>query len=181
MQRALTLRTGLAVSLALEDFSPVLKGHVQIKWPNDIIVDGKKLCGIITEADAGTVHIGIGVNVCQTEFPPALEKKATSVSIASCATVEPQARFNLLEKILVRLHSELEAQGEAAPENGDWRSRIEERLYKKVERASFAKGAAGSGSIVSGVISGIGPEGELLLLPEGADKPIAFFSGELFG
>jgi BirA family biotin operon repressor/biotin-[acetyl-CoA-carboxylase] ligase len=181
MQKALTLRTGLAVSLALEDFSPVLKGRVQIKWPNDIIVDGKKLCGIITEADAGTVHIGIGVNVCQTEFPPALEKKATSVSIASCAAIEPQARFGLLEKILVRLHSELEAQGETAPENRDWRSRIEERLYKKVEQASFAKGAAGSGSIVSGVISGIGPEGELLLLPEGADRPLAFFSGELFG
>jgi BirA family biotin operon repressor/biotin-[acetyl-CoA-carboxylase] ligase len=181
MLRALTLRTGLAVSLALEDFSPVLKGRVQIKWPNDIIVDGKKLCGIITEADAGTVHIGIGVNVCQTEFPPALEKKATSVSIASCAAIEPKTRFGLLEKILARLHSELEAQGQAAPESGDWRSRIEERLYKKVEQASFAKGAADSGSIINGVISGIGPEGELLLLPEGADKPLAFFSGELFG
>jgi BirA family biotin operon repressor/biotin-[acetyl-CoA-carboxylase] ligase len=187
MQRALTLRTGLAVSLALEDFSPVLKGRVQIKWPNDIIVDGKKLCGIITEADAGTVHIGIGVNVCQTEFPPALEKKAISVSIASCAAVDPQTRFSLLEKILTRLYSELEAQEQSAAGSGGWHCRIEERLYKKGEYASFAKGAAGSGSIVRGVISGIGPEGELLLLPEGADKlgkpskPLAFFSGELFG
>jgi BirA family biotin operon repressor/biotin-[acetyl-CoA-carboxylase] ligase len=120
----------------------------------------------------------------QTEFPPTLEKKATSVSIASCAAIEPQARYSLLEKILVRLHSELEAQGEAEQESGDWRSRVEERLYKKAERASFAKGAADSGSIVTGVISGIGPDGELLLLPEGADKPgkpLAFFSGELFG
>jgi BirA family biotin operon repressor/biotin-[acetyl-CoA-carboxylase] ligase len=181
MQRALTLRTGLAVSLALEDFSPVLKGRVQIKWPNDIVVDRKKICGIITEADAGTVHIGIGVNVCQKEFSPALEKKATSVSIASCAAVDPQTRFSLLEKILVRLYSELETQGQAAVKTGGWHSRIEERLYKKGEYASFAKGAADSGSIVSGVISGIGPEGELLLLLEDADKPLSFFSGELFG
>jgi BirA family biotin operon repressor/biotin-[acetyl-CoA-carboxylase] ligase len=181
MHRALTLRTGLAVSLALEDFSPVLKGHVQIKWPNDIIVDGKKICGIITEADTGTVHIGIGVNVCQTEFPTALKNKATSVSIASRAAVDPQARFGLLEKILFSLHFELEAQGQAATGSEVWHSRIEERLFRKGEYATFAKGAADSGSIVHGLISGIGPEGELLLLPEGADKPLSFFSGELFG
>ncbi|MDR2953365.1 MAG: biotin--[acetyl-CoA-carboxylase] ligase [Treponema sp.] len=177
---ALTLRTGLAVCLALEDFCPVLKNRMRIKWPNDIMADGKKVCGIITEADTGTAHIGIGVNVCQTEFPPALADKAASLCLASNAAIDPKARFSLLEKILARLHSELTVQEDAASESG-WHCLVEERLYKKGTNAVFAKGAADTSSTVSGIISGIGPDGELLLLPEGADKPLSLYSGEFTG
>ena len=57
---------------------------VQIKWPNDIIVNKKKVCGILTEmALDGTaikyVVIGVGINVNQKEFIPNLKDKATSL------------------------------------------------------------------------------------------------------
>lgn len=179
--RALTLRAGLAVCLAIEDFFPVLKGRVRIKWPNDIMADSKKICGIITEADAGTARVGIGVNVAQTTFPPHLQHKAASVSLASGADIDPQARFALLELILSGIFAELHESCDAAADNGaiGWRSRIEDRLYKKGGRAAFIQGAAESGLLIKGTLLGIGNDGELLLLPEGADRPEAFFSGEL--
>jgi BirA family biotin operon repressor/biotin-[acetyl-CoA-carboxylase] ligase len=77
---ALTLRAGLAVSLAIEDFLPSLQGTVLVKWPNDIIIKSKKTAGILCEAYDGNVHIGIGVNVTQNIFPEQLKEKATSLS-----------------------------------------------------------------------------------------------------
>lgn len=66
-----------AVSLALIDFlDPFLPNHckLQIKWPNDIYVDTKKICGILISNQIkgehmGTSIIGIGLNVNQTQFP----------------------------------------------------------------------------------------------------------------
>ncbi len=58
-----------------------------IKWPNDILVDEKKVCGILAEsADTPlgrAVVVGIGINLTQNAFPPELEKIATSVEAAT--------------------------------------------------------------------------------------------------
>lgn len=59
---------------------------IQIKWPNDIVLNRKKLCGILTEMSAEIDHInyvmiGVGVNVNQDAFPEELEDKATSLKI----------------------------------------------------------------------------------------------------
>lgn len=59
-----------------------------IKWPNDIVVKGKKICGILTEmsAERGYIHyvvIGVGVNVRQQEFPTEMADKATCLD-AEC-------------------------------------------------------------------------------------------------
>ena len=176
--RALTLRTGLAVSLAIEDFAPALAGSVFIKWPNDIVIDmpaaGGKAAGILAEADGGNVHIGIGVNVGQKQFPDFLRDKATSISLA--AGREIADRYALLEKILTRLHAEIAAAG-----GGDsrWRERIEARLYHKGRPVCFAAGPADSPQTVTGVLAGIGPGGELLLMPDGGAEPLSFTTGEL--
>jgi len=167
--RALTLRTGLAVSLAIEDFTPALAGRVFIKWPNDVLIDEKKAVGILAEADGGNVHVGIGVNVGQREFPDFLRNKATSISIAAGIEIADNGRYALLEKILIRLH-------EGA---GDWRERIESRLYQKGRHVHFAAGPADSPKIVHGILSGIGPEGELLLMPDGGMETASFTTGEL--
>jgi len=173
--RALTLRAGLALSLAIEDFAPVLAGRVLIKWPNDILIAGSayKLVGILAEADGGAVHIGIGVNVAQKQFPDFLRNKAVSISLVINREIANEERFTLLEKILVRLYNEIETVG------ADWKSRIESRLYKKGEQISFAEGAADSGKIVSGILTGIGPGGELLITPSGGGEPRSFTAGEL--
>ncbi len=83
----LTAWTAVAVCRAIEQVSDI---HPDIKWPNDVLVDGKKLCGILTElgleAETGAlsyVVVGMGTNVSQTrqDFGPELENIATSLSI----------------------------------------------------------------------------------------------------
>jgi BirA family biotin operon repressor/biotin-[acetyl-CoA-carboxylase] ligase len=179
---ALTLRTGLAVSLAVESFAPPLAGLVRIKWPNDVLIllppGARKAAGILAEAVGGLAFIGIGVNVFQNKFPPELERKAVSLSrslreLGLEGMEEDRAsRFGLLELILDRLHREIEG---ALP----WRKRLDERLYLKGEMVRFRAGPADSGEIAAGKLLGIGPGGELLILPNGQSEPQAFTAGEL--
>jgi BirA family biotin operon repressor/biotin-[acetyl-CoA-carboxylase] ligase len=168
---ALTLRTGLAVCIAVEDFAPSLVGKLQIKWPNDILTGGKKLSGILCEADGGIVHIGIGINFAQKIFPEPLRAKATSISLATGMDFESDKRFTLLEKILLSLYGELE--------RSDWKSRLEQRLYKKNENVIFIEGTADSAEQVRGRLFGIGEDGELLIIPDGEKEPRSFITGEL--
>jgi len=173
---ALTLRVGLATALAIEDFAPPLSGTVKIKWPNDIMIGNGKAAGILTQADEGNVHIGIGINVGQKEFPDFLKNKATSIGLALGRDIACEERFTLLEKILFRLHGELETR-EPETDEKSWISRLEQRLYKKGEQISFMEGAADSGNLVTGRLAGIGSEGELLI--EGESGTRAFIAGEL--
>ena len=176
MPPALTLRTGLAVSLAIEDIAPALAGgSVRIKWPNDVMINGRKAAGILTEADGKTVFIGVGVNVAQEEFPAQYRSKAGSI-IHSFPALTENARFDLLEKILSRLYAEIE---NPTAESQTWRERLLERLYKKGESVTFAEGAADSEDLVEGILSGLGPDGELLIIPKGEEKERSFITGEL--
>ena len=202
---ALTLRVGLALSLAIEDFAPVLIGSLMIKWPNDVMLCGVgkaraakaqaagkaqaakaqaagKAAGILTEAEGGNVFIGIGVNVTQKRFPVHLREKATSLCLAvNNATgggIFGGDKFALLEKILARLYDEAGTVNGAFP-RVDWKSRVEARLYKKGEQVCFAEGAADSGKIVTGILAGLGPSGELLITPNGETETRSFTTGEL--
>ena len=76
----LPLVVGLAV---IEGLSPLLpKGRSpRLKWPNDVLVDGRKLAGILCERHGDTVIVGLGVNVKQREFAPEIAEKATSLSL----------------------------------------------------------------------------------------------------
>jgi BirA family transcriptional regulator, biotin operon repressor / biotin---[acetyl-CoA-carboxylase] ligase len=173
---ALTLRTGLAVSLAVEDLAPALTGGpVRIKWPNDVMINARKAAGILTETDGKIVYIGVGINVAQQEFPEEYRSKAGSI-IHSFSGLAENARFDLLEKILSRFYEEIENQ---SAKNDAWRERLLNRLYKKGETVSFAEGAADSEKIVEGVLSGLGPGGELLIIPKGEEKARSFITGEL--
>jgi len=172
--QALTLRAGLAISLAVEDFAPSLRGKVKVKWPNDIMIESKKAAGILCEAAGGTVHIGAGINVAQKEFPAHLREKAVSIALAAKRDIAPGERFLLLEKILARLYDEL-----ALSSDKSWKFRLEERLYKKDEQVIFIEGEAGSGREVRGRLAGIGDGGELLILTEGETQPRSFVTGEL--
>lgn len=76
-----TLVMGLAVTWACRKLYGIEAG---IKWPNDVVVNGKKLCGILTEMSAemtavNYVVIGTGINVNEKEFPEELREKATSL------------------------------------------------------------------------------------------------------
>ncbi len=80
----LTMLSSVAVCEALRD----LGVDALIKWPNDVFVGGRKICGILNEmeTDGGKVRfvilgIGLNVNVRREEFPPDIREKATSVAV----------------------------------------------------------------------------------------------------
>lgn len=171
---AITLRAGIAVSHAVENYAVQLKGNVTVKWPNDIMIGNKKAAGILCEASSeGIVHIGIGVNFAQKQFPPSIEKKAASIAIAAGIDIAPNERFVLLEKILASFYCELAATQESL------KSRLEQRLYKKNEKVIFIEGAAGSGKEITGILCGITETGELLIKVDGEQEERSFITGEL--
>ena len=81
----LTLVMARSVACAIEKTTGLRTG---IKWPNDIVINGKKVCGILTEmsAEQDYIHyvvIGVGINVGLQEFPRELLDKATSLQAES--------------------------------------------------------------------------------------------------
>jgi BirA family biotin operon repressor/biotin-[acetyl-CoA-carboxylase] ligase len=87
----LSLVGGLAVADALAAVAAV---PARIRWPNDLLVDGRKVCGILAEASSdgtGRLHhviLGIGVNLAQTAFPDALAGRATSLRLVTGRVLE---------------------------------------------------------------------------------------------
>ena len=94
----MTLVAGLAVAKACRSF---LEIETKIKWPNDIVSDGRKLCGILTEMSSEIdyiryVVIGIGINVLNQSFPDEIKDVATSLLLEKG---EPVKRAGLIEAI----------------------------------------------------------------------------------
>jgi BirA family biotin operon repressor/biotin-[acetyl-CoA-carboxylase] ligase len=97
------LAAGCAVAEALEGAAGVA---ASLKWPNDVLVAGRKLAGILAEAVAGApplVVLGIGVNVSQreTDWPPDLAARAQSLA----GLAAPVTRRELLTAVLARLNA----------------------------------------------------------------------------
>ena len=95
----LTLIAALAVSKAISEKTGQEAG---IKWPNDIVLNGKKVCGILTEMSAqldyiNHVVIGIGINVKNKSFPKEIEQVATSILMETGQHVN---RAELIEAVL---------------------------------------------------------------------------------
>jgi BirA family transcriptional regulator, biotin operon repressor / biotin---[acetyl-CoA-carboxylase] ligase len=102
----LSLATGLAVADAVREIDPALQSD--LKWPNDLLLDSKKFCGILAEMNAEATQvrhivIGIGLNVNQASFPAGLRDQATSLRIVSGSA---RARVELTAALLKSLHRE---------------------------------------------------------------------------
>ncbi|MFZ0479060.1 MAG: biotin--[acetyl-CoA-carboxylase] ligase [Terriglobales bacterium] len=79
----LSLAAGLAVRAAVLEVAQLA---VDLKWPNDLLIGGKKFCGILTEMNAEATRVrylvvGVGINVNQTKFPGELRPIATSLRL----------------------------------------------------------------------------------------------------
>src|ERR1700692_533896 len=82
----LSLAAGLAVREAIVEIDP--RVNLDLKWPNDVLIAGKKVCGILTEMNAEAtrvryVVVGMGINVNHANFPKELEGAATSLLLAT--------------------------------------------------------------------------------------------------
>ena len=155
-----TLVAGLSVARALKALCGL---DVKIKWPNDVVAGGRKLCGILSEmsAEMSGIHylvIGIGINVNTEQFPEELRDKATSLYLETGKKMQ-RARiigkcmecfeedFSLFEKTMDL--SLLKDQYEALLVNKDEKVKVLER------DASYV-----------GTARGIDREGELLVEKE---------------
>lgn len=84
----LTAMAGVATRRAIEQVSGVAAG---IKWVNDLVCDGKKLCGILVEWCGSAAIIGIGINCNTVDFPQELRETATSLRLLTGRDFAPEA------------------------------------------------------------------------------------------
>lgn len=168
----LTLLCGLATAEAIKAETGLSAG---IKWPNDILINGKKAVGVLTEMDCemSEVHFvipGIGINVNTASFPPEIADIATSLYLECGKTV---SRRRLVHKVLERL----EEHYETFLRTGSFTAMLEDyrkhciTLGKEVHvlgREPFFAEALD-----------ITPEGELLVRRADNGKEEVVFSGEV--
>jgi BirA family biotin operon repressor/biotin-[acetyl-CoA-carboxylase] ligase len=122
----LSLTAGVAVAEALASAAGLAP---RLKWPNDVLVDGRKVAGILLEsrlssalaASAPIVALGIGINVAQRAFPPELAEQATSVRLAGGGDLDRDVLLVALLEALDRWRARLEREG-FAPVRTRWRS-----------------------------------------------------------
>jgi BirA family biotin operon repressor/biotin-[acetyl-CoA-carboxylase] ligase len=89
-----TLALGLAVSEAIHKVTDLA---CDLRWPNDVLIGGKKCCGILTQLDRPAVIAGIGINVNHAAFPDEISQVATSLRIASGRT---HSREHIIAELL---------------------------------------------------------------------------------
>ena len=88
-----TIVAALAMTKAMEKITGM---EIRIKWPNDVVLNGKKVCGILTEmsAELEEIHyiiVGIGINANTESFPEDIQDRATSIYLESGKKVERAA------------------------------------------------------------------------------------------
>lgn len=160
----LTLASAVAVAETVE---PFLRPPPEIKWPNDILVAGKKLAGILTESSCEgdrvlfvIVGIGVNLNFPREAMPEAIRERATSLMIATGRRVDRSDFARQLIHNLDRCYGDLNENGFADVARR-WESYF--RLKGKKVRVESSGGA------VHGKAVGIDGEGALLLEEEGGE------------
>ncbi|MEW7279439.1 biotin--[acetyl-CoA-carboxylase] ligase [Aquimarina sp. 2201CG1-2-11] len=154
----ISMVTSLAVFDVLKDF---MVSKVSVKWPNDILSDRQKICGILIEnivknGSLVGVIIGIGLNVNQTEFDQL--PMAGSLKKIVGKNFDVNEVFNLLLKKIEKRFSELRVANYQLIKN-----EYESILFRKDKPSTFENI---EGESFVGIIKGVNPEGKLQLLLE---------------
>lgn len=153
----LALAAGLAVRAAVQEIDPEL--NPDLKWPNDLLLDGKKFCGILAEMNAEVTRVrhlvlGIGINVNHTSFPADLRDSATSLRMA---TGKLWSRVDVCAALLKSLDREYRALQESS-------NARESVLRRFSEQSSSVRGArvhVDENGGFEGVTEGLDPRGFL--------------------
>jgi BirA family biotin operon repressor/biotin-[acetyl-CoA-carboxylase] ligase len=154
----LALAAGLAVRAAIEQVNS--RVSPDLKWPNDVLIDGKKVCGILTEMNAEVtrvryVVVGIGINVNHSSFPQDLENQATSLRLI---TGSEWSRVELAAALLKSLDQEYRL----LTRSTDARQSI---LQRFAEQSSWVRGkrvrVEENGSRIEGTTEGLDTRGFL--------------------
>ena len=168
---AITPLCGLAVAKGLNEYFDF---DAKIKWPNDIIVGNKKICGMLTEMSCEFdrleyLVVGIGVNVMSKAFPEEIAHKATSCVLQSNKEIN---KNQLLAVILKQIEDILLG--------GNYRFNKENLEEYKAYCATLGRKVTFTrrGESVEGVATDINNDGELVVtLPDNTTETV--FSGEV--
>jgi BirA family biotin operon repressor/biotin-[acetyl-CoA-carboxylase] ligase len=154
----MALAAGLAVRAAIEYVDA--RVNPDLKWPNDVLIGSKKVCGILTEMNAEVTRVrhivvGIGINVNQSSFPEELRAEATSLRLS---TGSEWSRVELTAALLKSLDREYRL----LVEQKDARRSILERF---AQQSSWVRGkrvrVEENGSSLEGTTEGLDDRGFL--------------------
>ena len=170
-----TIAACVAAAEAIDGVAAPL--YTQIKWPNDILIDDRKCCGMLLESSgagqpsvaARAVILGVGVNVNEDTLPSAIERQATSLLLA---TGRPVRRAHLFAALLDRLQHALDGLEEDAVAVSKQYMR---RMYN-LNAATELRFAHGE-RVVQGIVAGLGETGGLLLATDEGVQ--TFHAGEV--
>lgn len=81
----------IAAAVAVQKTLANYADGIRIKWPNDILHNGKKLCGILLESVGSAVIIGIGINIANSSFSPDIEALAVSMKMITEKNLSAEA------------------------------------------------------------------------------------------
>ena len=160
----LTMALGLAAHCAVEEVCGV---SCDIRWPNDLMLGGKKLAGIMVQAaDHGALIAGIGVNVNQTAFPEDLHSIATSLRLETRRGYSKEALLDRVVAESLKYAASLTDMGKG-------------EILKQFEgRSSYARGKAvevdDGRRVFAGVTAGLDENGFLMVeTPSGIETVMA--------
>ena len=147
-------RLNCLCSVAVSDFLASYGVSAEVKWPNDIYVGGRKICGMLLEnglADGSVAYsvMGIGINVNQTEFPNLANATSVASLIGKAIDVDKslQTFLRILEGLLPQLRSEERVR------------EYERRLYRRGTSARYHDLLKDED--FDGIIRGVDPDGRL--------------------
>ena len=172
----LTLVMALSVAEGIMDCGDSCGNQeVKIKWPNDIIINGKKLVGILTEMSTqidyiNHVTIGVGINVNLTEFPEEIRETATSLRL-ECGHVVKRA------PLIAAVMKRFEQNYTVFLEHGDL-SGLKERYSELLVNKDREVRILGAKEQYNAYALGINQTGELIVRKEDGTEE-AVYAGEV--
>ncbi len=173
----ITVAASVAVAEAIDVF--VSPHRAALKWPNDVLLEERKTCGMLlesslsaptTDEDTDVVVLGVGLNVNQTDFPAPLADTATSLRLTTGRAVP---RASLFAQLLERLEERYDAVGSGGA--GAVRPAFHDRLTSLHEPATYRVPAADR--TITGVVQGITETGALRL--QTPDGPETIHAGDV--
>lgn len=168
----ITLVAGVAVAEMLNTYCP---GRIELKWPNDVLANGRKLCGILAESrvtaekvEYVVVGIGINVNMEPGHFDESIREIATSIRMEAGAEI-PR------EEVVARLFWSLDRIYRLYLETGF--GAIREKWLDCSGMIGKDITVSSPDGLVKGTVVGMGAEGQLTYLHEGKIKSLT--AGEI--
>jgi birA, biotin-[acetyl-CoA-carboxylase] ligase region len=161
----LPLLAGVALCTAVTEVAEV---NVALKWPNDLVTDGRKLAGVLSVVAAGAAVVGIGLNV-STRSEELPRPDATSLALEDADCLD---RDTILRVVLRRLAADYQVWRAAAGDPGT--SGLHAAYLASCDTVGRPVSVAlPSGEMLAGTASGVDADGRLVVATDAGDRTVA--------